>query len=526
MRNASQFAPSCQQPLERKKKHEKLYMRLLPSDLPDPGVSEDCLYLNIYIPDGMRPSDGWPVIVWFHSGDFNTGTPAIWDASVLVTKQKVLVVTVAYRLNIFGFFTTTDAEAPGNYGMLDQIAALDWVKNNIEIFQGSSSNIIIFGHSAGAISVGLHIISPLSRGKFSKAIAISGDAISSVGSPETEAPIVDIIADRFGCNRYPTTDLITCLRNQPADHLLKHSSEIETWGPMIDYETNNSSDPFLPGHPKELLESGSFSAVPLITGYTDNEQALAYMEAIGSENVDGRLSLRKFESMIADESTTAVRMPDENSTCEVKPQMVAEAVLFYYKPHPPTRDQTVLRDKYLDLQTEKNYAAGLTFLAGKVAKQEESFVYRFDYRPKTDAVIRDVPKWAGVPHMFELPFIWGLPHSINTNIQWNALDKKMSDWMMSMLSNFARNGNPSIATIKWDPYTEKNPGALIIKDPKPEMDNSRMIDYKALAFWNDYYPKVLEEATNNCCNMTSGSSSLSLSIPVICGFVALIWRHF
>lgn len=98
---------------------------------------------------------------------------------------------MAYRLNILGFFTTTDEEAPGNYGLLDQIAALDWVKRYIELFDGSPNNIIIYGHSAGAISVGLHMMSPLSRGKFTKAIAMSGDAINSVRTPQQELPVVD-----------------------------------------------------------------------------------------------------------------------------------------------------------------------------------------------------------------------------------------------------------------------------------------------------------------------------------------------
>ncbi|XP_051174126.1 carboxylesterase 5A-like isoform X1 [Leptopilina boulardi] len=512
IRNASQFAPSCQQITSRRKLYEKLYMRLLPQDLPDPGLSEDCLYLNIFIPDGTRPPDGWPVIVWFHSGDFNTGTPAIWDASVFVTKQKVIVVTVAYRLNIFGFFTTMDGEAPGNYGMRDQIAALDWVKNKIELFDGSSSNIVIIGHSAGGISVGLHILSPLSRGKFTKAIILSGDAIGSVRTPDQEASIVDFITEKFGCNRYPTTDLMICLRRASEKELLKHLSDIETWGPILDRDTNNSSDPFLPMDPKDLLNSGGFTAVPLITGFTNNEQALSYIESIGSENVDGRLSLNKFEEMIRYDTESEIGLPDENDTCQSKPEIVSEAVLFYYKPHPPTKDQTILRDRFLDLQTEKKYAAGLTFLAGKIAKQEEAYVYRFDYRPKTEVVSRDVPKWAGVPHMFELPFVWGLPYSINTNIQWNPADKKMSESMMAMLANFARSGNPSLPTVKWDPYTERNPGLLIIKDIKSEMSDWKVIDYKALAFWNDYYPTVVYEATHICCNMTSGSSSQKFSI--------------
>ncbi|XP_076623948.1 carboxylesterase 5A [Colletes latitarsis] len=506
IRNATQFAPSCQQVTNRLKLHEKHYKKLLPPDQPDPGVSEDCLYLNVFVPDGNRPDEGWPVMVWFHGGDFNTGTPAIWDASIFVSKQKILVVTVAYRLNILGFFTTTDSEAPGNYGMFDQIASLEWVQRKIQYFGGSPSNVVIYGHSSGAISVGLHLISPLSRGKFSKAIAMSGDAVNSVGSPQTELPIVDRIVEKFGCYRHPTTALMECLRRVDVGILVRESSDIETWGPIVDFETNNATEPFLPVHPREALTDGNLNTVPLLVGYTNNEQALAYMESLEKGNADGMLSSSDFESLIKTEFDSLVQDPDDNSTCVMKPEMVSNAVLFFYKPHPPSKDQGVIRDRYLDLQTERNFASGLTLLAGKVSKERQAFVYRFDYRPKTQAITKYVPEWAGVPHMFELPFVWGLPFTAGSPVQWNFADKKMSEVIMTMLANFARTGNPSPNNVKWEPYTEEAPGILII-DRNVDMGDANAIDYKALAFWNEYYPMVLEEATNNCCNMTSQSTA-------------------
>ncbi|XP_011498444.1 PREDICTED: acetylcholinesterase isoform X2 [Ceratosolen solmsi marchali] len=516
LRNASTFGPSCPQLTNRHKLHERLYLRLLPTDQANPNFNEDCLFLNIYVPDSNRPPEGWPVMVWFHGGDFNTGTPAIWDASVFVTKQKVLVVTIAYRLNILGFFTTTDSESPGNYGMLDQIAALDWVKDHIELFDGSSTNIIIYGHSAGAISVGLHMMSPLSKGKFSKAIAMSGDPINSVRTPQDEMPIVDQVVDKFGCYR-KTSDLMQCLRNVDIDILIRETADIETWGPIVDAETNNSTEgAFLPRHPREV-ELDDIYAVPFVTGFTSNEQALAYIETIGSENVDGRLPINQFERMIREESNAAVIAPDENSTCELRPELVSEAVLFFYRPHPLSRDQKLLRDRYLDLQTEKNYAAGLMQFAAKISSHPsrvQAFVYRFDYRARTQAVTRDVPEWAGVPHMFELPFVWGLPYGMSTNIQWNTADKKMADTMMGMLSGFARTGNPSIGGIKWEPYMERTPGILII-ERNIDMNVAGAVDYKALAFWNDYYPILLEAATNNCCNVTNSAGDFEFGDKII-----------
>ncbi|XP_076294153.1 carboxylesterase 1C [Lasioglossum baleicum] len=514
VRNATQFAPSCQQVTNRRKLHEKLYQKLLPTDQPDPGVSEDCLYLNIFMHDGFEGEVDRPVMVWFHGGDFNTGTPAIWDASYLVNKQKVIVVTVAYRLNILGYFTTTDGEAPGNYGMLDQVAALDWVQKKIHKFGGSASSVVIFGHSSGAISVGLHLISPMSKGKFSKAIAMSGDAVTSVGSPRAELPVVDIIAEKFGCYRRPTSSLMECLRRVNVNILVRESSDIETWGPIVDAETNNATEPFLPMHPRDAVDSGQLNSVPFLTGYTNNEQALAYKESLGKGNSDGRMSLNRFEMLITDEFLSAVSSLEDNSTCETRPEMVADAVLFFYKPHPPSKDQDVLRDRYLDLQTEKNFAAGLTLLAGRISNEKSAFVYRFDYRPETKFATSELPKWAGVPHMFELPFVWGLPGLRGNTIQWNYADTHMAEVMTQLLANFAKSGIPSAQNVKWEPYTEEKPGILIIGKTSNMSDGSD-VDYRALAFWNEYYPRLLEEAMNNCCNVTSAATEPRAATPKI-----------
>nr|QCC89021.1 carboxylesterase 6 [Meteorus pulchricornis] len=516
-RNATQFASSCQQVSDRRKLHESLYRRLLPPTWVDPGVSEDCLYLNIYIPDGTPPSDGWPVMVWFHGGDFNTGTPAIWDATIFVNEQKILVVTVAYRLNIFGFFTTTDAEAPGNYGMLDQVAALDWIQRNIKQFEGSPQNVVIAGHSSGAISVGLHMLSPLSKGKFTKAIAMSGDAIGSVRTPELEAPIVDQVADRFTCFQRPRSALMECLRRLPAAILLKETSDIETWGPIVDVDTNNSTEPFLPMHPKDIINTMNFNPVPLITGYTSNEQALAYLETAENPADDGKLTPAKFDTLIRDEIIAAVRVPGDNTTmCESKPHTVADAVLFLYRPYPPTNDSAILRDRYLHVQTDKNYAAGLTLLASKVSERDkQAYVYRFDYRPRTSVVARNVPDWAGVPHMFELPFVWGLPHTFPSVISWDYRDKDMARVMMTMIANFVRTGSPSLLNVRWEPYTDDVPGILII-NTTINMSDVNAIDYRALAFWNEYYPLLVEESMNNCCNITYSTAATLKTTSALC----------
>ena len=149
--------------------------KLIRSVTPNFTYSEDCLYLDIYSPN---ISLSLPVMVYIHGGGYVLGT-AITSPSDILALQGVVVVIIQYRLGPFGFLTTGDSAAPGNYGMLDQVEALKWVNENIKHFGGNPSMVTIFGQSAGGSSVGLHLLSPLSRDLFHQAIAESGVDLSS-----------------------------------------------------------------------------------------------------------------------------------------------------------------------------------------------------------------------------------------------------------------------------------------------------------------------------------------------------------
>src|SRR5215471_10003372 len=151
---------------------------------PDPGPSEDCLYLNLWMPEVHSPAP-LPVMVWIYGGGFHAGASSEprQDAANL-SKKGVLVVSMNYRLGIFGFFSNPELaresghNASGNYGLMDQLAALKWVKQNIAAFGGDPNNVTIFGESAGSFSVSALMASPLAKGIFQKAIGESGAAFS------------------------------------------------------------------------------------------------------------------------------------------------------------------------------------------------------------------------------------------------------------------------------------------------------------------------------------------------------------
>uniref|UniRef100_A0A671N1P5 Carboxylic ester hydrolase n=1 Tax=Sinocyclocheilus anshuiensis TaxID=1608454 RepID=A0A671N1P5_9TELE len=172
VRDATKQPPMCIQD----RQSSVIELEFLAMDVEIPEVSEYCLYLNIYTPVKPGEDAKLPVMVWIHGGGLSLGSASVYDGSVLSAYHDVVVVLIQYRLGLLGFFSTGDEHAPGNYGLLDQVAALQWVQENIYSFGGDPGSVTIFGESAGGISVSTLILSPLASGLFHRAIAESGTA--------------------------------------------------------------------------------------------------------------------------------------------------------------------------------------------------------------------------------------------------------------------------------------------------------------------------------------------------------------
>lgn len=196
----------------------------------------------------------------------------MWNPYTLVFRQRVIVVTVAYRLNIMGFFTTMDGESPGNYGLMDQQAAMMWVKKNIKLFRGDPNNISLMGYGTGGMSIGMHMINYQSRELFSKAIIMSANFINAnaVKYPQEDRSLLDDLARYYTCYR-PTALLIECLRRINGRDLVAYTSHID-WKPVIDVGLSNSSQPFLYELPRTSFEREDFAKIPVLTGYTNMEE--------------------------------------------------------------------------------------------------------------------------------------------------------------------------------------------------------------------------------------------------------------
>lgn len=429
----------------------------------------------------------------------------MWNPYSLVFKQRVIVVTFAYRLGILGFFTTMDGEATGNYGLLDQVAALSWIKTNIELFGGNPNSICLMGYGSGAVSVGMHMVSPISKGLFTKAIAMSGNMLNTdtVKYPQDDKPLIDDIAVYFGCFRYPTSLLLDCLRRAPAESLIRFGLDMD-WKPIIDQGLSNNSNPFLSEQPKNLFERGDFNKVPFLTGYTDMEEVLSHIDVLRNDDTDApeeylTLVLSNFIS-------NDLPASNASDTCIYNHDHILDSVLFFYRPQPPAKTHAEIRKTLTDFITERNYGSSTFLLANYVSKFKPTYMYRFDMKPSTDGSVAELPSWTSVPHLFDLIYLWGMPYwsQIPTQQEWDNRDKRISDIIMNFWTNFAKSSNPtegSIFAIKWDEFKPDNPGILII-DRTFNMSSNVQLNYKAFDFWNNYYPKVIDIATQ-CCNATS-----------------------
>ena len=258
VREATDFGPMCQQlPYP----EGSIYAQPLPS------VSEDCLYLNVWTP-ALEPAALAPVMVWIHGGAFTrgAGSLAVYDGASLA-RAGVVLVTLNYRLNAFGYLAheTLSQEqggSSGNYGLLDQIAALTWVKDNIAAFGGDPDRITIFGESAGSSAVSQLLASPLAEGLFAQAIGQSGGFFTLNDTLATGEAAGETLLS------LARVESISQLRRLPAEQILAAFTEAQGVGanvrPLLDGKA-------LPDRPLVLFKRGDFNTVPSLVGYNRDE---------------------------------------------------------------------------------------------------------------------------------------------------------------------------------------------------------------------------------------------------------------
>ena len=441
VRNADKFAPACMQ------------VPIVNAELGMDAVTtnEDCLYLNVWTP-AKTPNERLAVMVWIYGGGFTIGGTSIGSyGGTNLAMKGVLVVSVAYRLGAFGFMahpqlTAEQGGHSGNYGLLDQIAGLQWVKRNIAAFGGDPNRVTIFGESAGGIAVSMLAASPLAKGLFHRAISESGGNFAPIRQGNEGGENMDSLAtaEKNGAAFLAKLGAasISDARKKSAEDVLKSSPPGlgGSW-PIVDGYV-------LQGDQYKLYEAGRYNDTPVLIG-TNSDEGSLFVPSITVAAQQG--AIRSGYSEYADKILAA---------------------------YPAGSDAEALRSAR-DLFRDTAFAwptwawARLQSHTGK----GKVFVYYFSHRPPYP----NTPQFKdwGASHGSEISYVFG---NFTAAMPAAPADRAVSEEMSSYWVNFAKTGDPNGgAKPHWPAFTNTNPQVMNLNDPSkaisvPNLDKLQVLD--------------------------------------------------
>ncbi|XP_059120173.1 acylcarnitine hydrolase-like isoform X2 [Peromyscus eremicus] len=464
VRDGTSYPPMCLQNFDMTNAEGLKDMKLT---LPPISMSEDCLHLNIYTPAHAQEGSNLPVMVWIHGGALVVGMASMYDGSTLAATEDVVVVTIQYRLGVLGFFSTGDQHARGNWGYLDQVAALRWVQQNIAHFGGNPDLVTIFGESAGGTSVSSHVVSPMSKGLFHRAIMQSGVALLPDLISDTHEMVYTVMANMSGCETMNSEVLVRCLRGKSEAEILVINKVFNIIPAVVD-------GVFFPRHPQELLASVDFRPVPSIIGVNNDEYGLLVPKVMGTTQTIKEITRENLQAVL---KNTAAQM--------MLPPECGDLIMEEYMGD--TEDAQTLQAQFRELMEDFMFVIPALQVAHFQSFHAPVYFYEFQHQPNFQKGIR--PPHVKADHGDEILFVFG-PFFFGIKPDLTEEEELLNRRMMKYWANFARHGNPNSDGLPYWPKLDHDEQYLQL-DIQPTVGQS--LKARRLQFWTKTLPKKILE---------------------------------
>ncbi|KAM9754847.1 carboxylesterase 3 [Menidia menidia] len=427
--------------------------RVMSISFSPPGVSEDCLYLNVYSPAGGEPGGKLPVMVWIHGGGLTMGAASQYDGAPLAAYENIVVVVIQYRLGILGFLSTGDQHARGNWGLLDQLEALRWVQQNAAAFGGDPTTVTLAGESAGGISASILTLSPKAGGLFHRVIFQSG--VATLGTYTTDHPLTHakVVANLTGCCDCSSERLVSCIRGKSQEELLNATKQLKLFlGAVVDGD-------LLPAPPGPLLRGGAVMPVPVMLGVTDHEFGWILPQSFAPPGWE--------KGMDRDSVLAVVNMFNPKGIPTANGLLTDEYLRGASGPEG-------VRDAFTELVGDLLMTLPVVEVAGYHAGVGAPvFLYEFVYSSALHRAHR--PGFVRADHADDVGFMFGGAFwEGDTRVIGNITseDEAFSRTMMSYWGNFVRSGSPNgPGLVRWPRYD-------LQKQEYMELDASPLVKQK------------------------------------------------